>query len=111
MKNLKRKVSEEELLLEHEEAEKNRHAPSRPLSKEETDALLLKVGLQSINLRLPIEVINKLKIAAEGDGLKYQPYIRRLLVQHVNSQDNLKRKDELRAEIREIVREELAKTG
>src|SRR5690348_11698859 len=103
MKNSKRKMTEAEILAAHEEAEAHRHVPSTSLSDKETDAILAKAGLQSINLRLPTKVIEKLKDEARKKGLKYQPYVRQILIQHCNEGTE---KEKLRAEIREIVTEE-----
>ncbi len=100
-------MSENEILVAHEEAEANRHVRFRTMSQEETDAILSKTGLQSINLRLPTDVIEKLKNKAKKEGLKYQPYVRKLLIQHVNIDAN--EKDKLRADIRELIKEELDK--
>jgi predicted DNA binding CopG/RHH family protein len=112
MKNSHR-LSDEKLFKLYEEAEQDRgkKTPSRLLTREESEKIREKIGLQSINIRLPSTVIQELKTLATAEGLKYQPYVRRLLVQHVKLKSNVTLIDELRSEIRSIVREELKKAS
>jgi predicted DNA binding CopG/RHH family protein len=62
--------------------------PGRLQTKEEGEAILEKGGMQLITIRLPLEVIEKLKEMAEKDGIKYQPYIRKTLIQHTRTEVN-----------------------
>ena len=54
--------------------------PSRVMTKSESDAIDKKADLQMISLRLPLHAIEKLKLLADKEGIKYQPYIRRHLL-------------------------------
>lgn len=40
-------------------------------------------GLQTISIRLQKSLIDSLKKLAEEDGIRYQPYVRQLLMRHV----------------------------
>src|SRR6476469_5929528 len=84
--------------------------PSRKMSKEETDRIYEKAGLQMVSIRLPNEVIEKLKDLAEKDGLKYQPYVRRLLIQYVGSDNQSSRMRPLTEDrVRQIFKEEFGR--
>ena len=84
--------------------------PSRALTEDESSAIDNKAGLQMISLRLPVSTIEQVKALAAKEGLKYQPYLRRYIIKHAQEANSEKVK-ELDAHIREIVREELRKTG
>lgn len=58
----------------------------RRVSREREKAVDEKLGLQIISIRLQKNLIDDLKELAAEDGLGYQPYIRRLLTQHVRNE-------------------------
>ena len=47
--------------------------------------------LQTICIRLQKNLIEDLKDLASNDGLRYQPYIRRCLIQHVRTEKRKRR--------------------
>jgi hypothetical protein len=50
------------------------------VSKEMEAEMDSDAGLQMVCLRLPSNVVEKIKTKAKEEGLKYQPYLRRLLI-------------------------------
>ncbi len=62
----------------------------RVVTVEEQDRLEEKGGLEMISLRLPVETIRKFKAMAEKEGIKYQPFMRRVLMQYAK---NMKSQD------------------
>ncbi len=56
---------------------------AKPASAEDDKALDDDLGLAPISLRLQKDVVAKLKILANQEGLGYQTYIRQLLTRHV----------------------------
>ena len=67
---------------------KRNQEPMRKVSKEEGERILEKGGLELITIRLPSETIAKLKAMAEKDGIKYQPYLRKVLIQHTRNESS-----------------------
>ena len=55
------------------------------VSKEMEAEMDADAGLQMVCLRLPSQVVEKIKTRAKEDGLKYQPYLRRLLTKMTES--------------------------
>ena len=77
------------------------------MSKEETDRIYAQSGLQMVSIRLPNEVVEKLKILAQKDGIKYQPFVRRLLIQYIKNESVKKSTPPVtEARIRQIFDEE-----
>ena len=62
--------------------------PIRRLTKKEGEEVLEKGGLQLITIRLPFDVIEELKLMAGEDGVKYQPYLRKVLIQHTRNKNS-----------------------
>ncbi len=74
----------QELLRESEEWETGqRGKDSRALSIEEEQNLESTLKLQMVSLRLPIDWIEAIKQEASKKGLKYQPYIRHIIGEHL----------------------------
>ncbi len=67
----------------------------RLVSKDEEKRIEDAMGLQMISIRLPKGLIEMLGVLAweEGDMPKYQPYIRRVLIEHVKSKSHHSRRD------------------
>jgi predicted DNA binding CopG/RHH family protein len=57
----------------------------RVLKVEEQERLEEKAGLEMISLRLPVDTIKKFKTMAEKEGIKYQPFMRRVLMQYAKT--------------------------
>lgn len=55
----------------------------RKASLDQENKLDIKLGLQTISIRLQKNLIDNLKCLAEEDGIGYQPYIRQVLTRHV----------------------------
>lgn len=55
----------------------------RKASKAREKSIDEKLGLQIISIRLQKNLIDELRELAGEDGLGYQPYVRRVLTQHV----------------------------
>lgn len=64
------------------------------ISPEEDKAIDDSLGLQAVTMRLQKELVEQLKRLAKREGLGYQPYIRRLLTQHVRESLDSERKRE-----------------
>lgn len=64
----------------------------RKASPEREKALDEKLELQIISIRLQKGLIDDLKDLAGEDGLGYQPYVRRVLTQHVRSEKRKREK-------------------
>lgn len=98
-----------EILKEGDDWERgSRVKASKKLSPQETETLLKQMDLQLIAIRLPVHVIEQLKEIAKKEGLKYQPYVRRLLIQHVDQKvESL----EERIEKLELEMAQIKKTG
>ena len=94
-----RKMKEEALLKEGEEWEQGKRGSSSiAASREEEESLERQLELEMISLRLPTSVLGALKRMAHAKGLKYQPYLRQILVEHVNGSS-------LEARVRRLERE------
>jgi predicted DNA binding CopG/RHH family protein len=83
MRNTHKKNSEE--AWENRELGSN-EAFVRKASSMQEKALDEKLELQIISIRLQKSLIDDLKEIASESGLRYQPYIRHLLTQHVRSE-------------------------
>ena len=78
------KEREDQLFKESEEWEQGKRGlESKAVSAEEAAKIDEGLGLQMISIRLPVETINNLKHLAGDEGIGYQPYIRKLLIEHV----------------------------
>ncbi|HVY53631.1 MAG TPA: hypothetical protein VHA13_03840 [Gammaproteobacteria bacterium] len=60
----------------------------RRASPEREKKLDNNLGLQSISIRLPKSLLTELKNLAFRDGLGYQPYVRQILMRHVQNENN-----------------------
>lgn len=56
----------------------------RVVSSERQKAIEKGLGLQMISIRFQKTVIDELKVLAREAGIGYQPYIRRLVTEHVH---------------------------
>ncbi|HVY53917.1 MAG TPA: hypothetical protein VHA13_05300 [Gammaproteobacteria bacterium] len=63
----------------------------RRASPEREKSLDNNLGQQSIAIRLPKSLLTELKNLAFRDGLGYQPYVRQILMRHVQSANNKNR--------------------
>lgn len=82
--NKEDRAAEQALLQESEEWETGGRAEnSVAASSEEEAAIDAALGLQMISLRLPPAVVEEFKRRAAAQGLKYQPYIRQVLIDHL----------------------------
>lgn len=75
-----REQKELELLNESEDWESGKRGKkNRAVSREIEEKIDEKSDLQMISIRLPLSLIKRIKTAAKAEGMKYQPYLRRLL--------------------------------
>lgn len=89
MRNSKEKKAKE-LLKESEEWEKGKRGKeSVPATSSEEKDIENRLNLHLISIRLPTDVVEELKREAAEKGLKYQPYVRQLLTNHVNGESSL----------------------
>jgi hypothetical protein len=67
----------------------------RVIPKDEGKRIEDAMGLQMISMRLPKSLIETLKILAlkEGGMPEYQPYVRRVLIDHVKNKQRQSRRD------------------
>jgi len=82
------KLSEAALLAESGKWEDPYHAGAEhsvAASPEEEQEIADAAGLQMISIRLPVSMVEELKLRAKSAGVKYQPYIRQLLMQHLKN--------------------------
>jgi len=82
LRKLDRELAHEAELWESGELGSDPKTQRRATPKEEA-RLDEKAGLRMVSVRLPIGTVEELKKIAQGKGLKYQPYLRQLLIQHV----------------------------
>lgn len=84
MNRSQNKNKEIDLLKESEDWEAGRRgSESVPVSSEDEERLDQKLGLHMISIRLPIKAVEELKQKAAEQGLGYQPYIRQIIMQHL----------------------------
>lgn len=98
------KHDEEALLKEGAEWEKGARGRESKIANIDVDK---RSGLQLISIRIPSDIIDRLKQIAGDHGIGYQPYVRRLLVEHVKQGPNAgleKRVERLEKEVRRLHR-------
>ena len=81
------KFSEAALLAESEMWEDPCHVSAEhnvEASKDEEQEIEKATGLQMISIRLPGNMVEQLKRRAKDAGVKYQPYVRQLLMEQLN---------------------------
>lgn len=75
-----REQKELELLKESEDWESGKRGKkNRVVSSKVEEEIDKSSDLQMISIRLPVSLIKRIKVAAKAEGMKYQPYLRRLL--------------------------------
>jgi len=80
----------EELLKESKDWEGGKRGKkSTPATAQEENKLENRLNLHLISIRLPTDVVEELKREAAKKGLKYQPYVRQLLINHVEGSSSL----------------------
>ncbi len=83
MPNSKEKRAKE-LLKESEEWEAGTRGKESVLARNDAEkAIESRLNLHLISIRLPTNVVEELKREAAEKGLKYQPYVRQILMNHV----------------------------
>lgn len=89
-KKIDRKKKEDALLQEGEDWERGRRGmESRAAKVNMENQLDTMLELQMISLRLPTPILDSLRKEATEKGIKYQPYIRQLLINHVQGVKSL----------------------
>src|SRR3989338_10909792 len=89
MKNSRNKKAEE-LLKESKDWENGKRGKkSAPATADEEKELESRLNLHLISIRLPTYVVEELKREAAKKGLKYQPYVRQILINHVEGTSSL----------------------
>lgn len=61
---------------------------ARPASEEQQQALDDATGLQLISIRMPKILIEQVKQLARIEGIGYQPYVRKVITQHVRENEH-----------------------
>ncbi len=61
---------------------------ARPASKEQEQALDDATGLQLLSIRMPKSLIEQVKQLAKLEGIGYQPYMRKVMTQHVRENEH-----------------------
>lgn len=61
---------------------------ARPASEEQQQALDDATGLQLISIRMPKVLIEQVKQLARLEGIGYQPYVRKVMTQHVRENEH-----------------------
>lgn len=103
----KQESAEQAVLRESEEwesGERGAAAVSAVASSDEGLAVDEALGLQMISIRLPVGVIEQLKARAADEGLKYQPYMRRVLIEHIKQQRVEERVTRLEQQVAKLAR-------
>lgn len=61
---------------------------AQPASKEQEQALDDATGLQLLSIRMPKNLIEQVKQLAKLEGIGYQPYMRKVMTQHVRENEH-----------------------
>ena len=89
MRDSKKKKAEE-LLNESKNWESGKRGKKSVLaSTNEEKTIENRLNLHLISIRLPTDVVEELKREAAKKGLKYQPYVRQILINHVEGTSSL----------------------
>src|SRR3989338_7669412 len=90
----KKRNKEQEILAESQEWESGKRGSRSTATTDEDEKVLDDAtDLQMISIRLPSDVISKLKSMAKNEGIGYQPYTRKLLIHHTQGEDSNKLHD------------------
>lgn len=101
MKNMQSHLADKEkkLLAEAEHWEsgelglnENYQKPAPPEAETALDGSL---GLKMVSIRLPVKIVDALKALAKENMENYQPYVRRILVDHVKSKSRVQQSQQI----------------
>jgi predicted DNA binding CopG/RHH family protein len=108
----KNKSKESDLLKEAEEWDSGKRGSiSTKASDEEEMAIDEVMWLQMISIRLPQQVVEKLKYLAQKGGLGYQPYNRQALIHQVEGDYNADKLHDIERRLKSVERKVFKKTG